>query len=504
MHAELWKQVETVYEAALLKPAGARAQFVRDATPDSPEVRAEVESLLQAAGEETSFLEDTPVSWGEGGLRDTGGEKIGPYHLKSLLGEGGMGEVWLAEQTEPVHRPVAIKLLRSGVATRDMVARFRAEQQLLALMNHPGMALVFDTGFTETGRRPYFVMEYVAGEPITDYCDAHQLTIPERLRLFVQVCEGVTHAHQKAILHRDLKPSNILVAELDGKPVPRIIDFGVAKAISQRLTGDTLVTRAGTLLGTPEYMSPEQANSGGEDIDTRTDVYSLGVILYELLAGTVPLHFGSLKFDELLLKLREEDARRPSTKVRELGDESINIARNRQLERNALIQQLGGDLDAIVLKALEKDRSRRYGGPAEVAADIARYLRHEPVVARPARAGYRLRKYVRRHRTGVAFAVFFLLLLMAGVAVSSWMAVRASRAEQEAKAVNDFLRKDVLEQASVDAQGRERANKPDPDLKVRTALDRAAARIAGEFGKQPVVEASIRQTIGRTYFDLGL
>jgi len=503
MKAELWKQVEDLYEAALLQPLETRAKFLREAAPNNPELRAEVESLLKAASEESSFLEDTPVSYGKGELIEEIGEKIGPYHLISLLGQGGMGEVWLAEQKQPVHRLVAVKLLRAGVETREMVARFRSEQQALALMNHPTIAKVFDAGFTLAGR-PYFVMEYVPGEPITYYCDRHQLTVPERLRLFIQVCEGVTHAHQKAILHRDLKPSNILVTEVDDKAVPWIIDFGVAKAISQRLTEDTLVTGAGMLLGTPEYMSPEQANSGGEDIDTRTDVYSLGVILYELLAGTVPLVLRNLNFDEMLLKLREEDAHRPSTTVRELGEQSIIIAQNRRLEPKALIQQLHGDLDAIVLKALEKDRTRRYGGPAELAADIERYLRHEPVTARLAGAGYRVRKYARRHRIGVIFAVLLFLLLVAGVGVSSWMALRASRAEQEAQAVNDFLQKDVLEQASVDAQGRERANKPDPDLKVRTALDRAAARIAGEFGKQPAVEASIRQTIGRTYFDLGL
>ncbi|MBV9269352.1 MAG: serine/threonine protein kinase, partial [Acidobacteriaceae bacterium] len=503
MRAELWKQVEDLYEAALQQPVGVRAEFLRAATPNHPEVRAEVESLLKAASQVSSFLEDAPVSFGEDELREAAGDKIGPYQLMSLLGRGGMGEVWLAEQRQPVHRFVAIKLLRAGVETREMVARFRSEEQALALMSHPTIAKVFDAGFT-FARRPYFVMEYVPGEPITSYCDTHQLTIPERLRLFIQVCEGVTHAHQKAIIHRDLKPSNILVAEVDGKPVPRIIDFGVAKAISQRLTDDTLVTRVGMLLGTPEYMSPEQADSGGEDIDTRSDVYSLGVILYEMLAGTVPLNSTNLKFEEMLFKLREEDARRPSTNVRASGEQSIVIAQNRRLDRKALIQQLQGDLDAIVLKALEKDRNRRYGGPAALAADIEHYLRHEPVTARLAGAPYRVRKYVRRHRIGVAFAVLLLLLLVAGVGVSSWMAVQASRAKQEAQAVNDFLRRDVLEQASVDAQGRERANKPDPDLKVRTALDRAAAKIAGEFGKEPLVEASIRQTIGRTYFDLGL
>ncbi len=265
-----------------------------------------------------------------------------------------------------------------------------------------------------------------------------------------------------------------------------------------------MVTRAGALLGTPEYMSPEQANSAGEDIDTRTDVYSLGVILYELLVGTVPLDLRKLTFDEMLRKLRTEDAPRPSTKLRALGRQSTITAQNRRMEPKALLRQLHGDLDSIVLKALEKERARRYGAPSELAADIERYLRHEPVAARRASARYRAWKYMRRHRVGVGFAAMLALLLVAGVVVSSWMALRASRAEQEAQAVNDFLRNDVLEQASVDIQAHERRNKPDPDLKVRTALDRAAARINGEFGRQPLVEASIRQTIGTTYFDLGL
>src|SRR5215472_259923 len=371
MNAELWKQVEHLYEAALLRPADVRAEFVREATPDNAELRAEVESLLEAATDANSFLEDTPVSRGEGQLSQAPGQNIGPYHLIRLLGQGGMGEVWLAEQMQPVSRLVAMKLLSASVQTREMVARFRSEQQALALMNHPAIAKVFDAGFT-LARRPYFVMEYVSGEPITIYCDTHQLTLTERLRLFIQVCERVTHAHQKAILHRDLKPSNILVTEVDGHPVPRIIDFGVAKALSHQLTERILVTRVGILLGTPEYMSPEQANSGGKDIDTRTDVYSLGVILYELLAGTAPLDSRGLTFDEILAKLRE-DISRPSTKLRALGEQSIIIAQNRRLDATALIRQLRGDLDAIVLKALENERIRRYGGPAELAADIECY-----------------------------------------------------------------------------------------------------------------------------------
>ncbi len=527
MQAELWKKIEELYQAALPLPPEKRAEFLQQASAGDPELRAEVESLLRAEGEESSFLEGSPISYGpqgggtelsadqsiandpdssvakEGPSEASAGTVIGPYHLLQAIGQGGMGEVWLAEQKQPVRRRVAIKLIKAGMDTREVVARFESERQAVALMDHPAIAKVFDAGSTSAGR-PYFVMEYVPGMPITDYCDKHKLTVPERLRLFIQVCEGVKHAHQKAIIHRDLKPSNILVTEVDDKAVPRIIDFGVAKAISRRLTDNTLVTRAGALLGTPEYMSPEQADSAGADVDTRTDVYSLGVILYELLAGTVPLDLRKLPFDEMLRRLRAEDAPRPSTKVRALGKQSTITAQNRRTEPKALVRQLHGDLDSIVLKALEKERTRRYGGPLELAADIERYLRHEPVAARRAGAGYRAWKYVRRHRVGVSFAAVLALLLVAGVVVSTWMALRANRAEQEAQAVNDFLRNDVLAQASVDGQSKARANKPDPDLKVRTALDRAAAKIDSEFGGQPLVEASIRQTIGATYYDLSL
>ncbi len=289
------------------------------------------------------------------------GAEIGPYRLLQVIGEGGMGEVWLAQQERPVSRRVALKLVKAGMNSREVMARFQSERQALALMDHPAIARVFDAGSTAEGR-PYFVMEYVAGVPITTYCDQHELTTRERLELFVHVCEGVQHAHQKAIIHRDLKPSNILVTEVDGKPVPKIIDFGVAKAVAHRLTAETMFTRIGVLIGTPQYMSPEQADSGGLDIDTRTDVYSLGVILYELLVGAPPLEFRSLQgaaFHEMLRKVRDEDAVPPSTKLRTLAGDSNQIAERRQTDPGTLARQLSGDLDCITLKALEKDRVRR-------------------------------------------------------------------------------------------------------------------------------------------------
>jgi len=294
------------------------------------------------------------------GQSEAAGILIGRYRLLQKVGEGGMGAVWLAEQKEPVRRRVALKLVKAGMNTREVIARFESERQALALMDHPAIAKVFDAGSTAQGA-PYFVMEYVAGMPITAYCDNHTLSIRERLELFLHVCEGVQHAHQKAIIHRDLKPSNILVTEVDGKAAPKIIDFGVAKALAQKLTVDTILTRVGTLIGTPEYMSPEQAVSSGEDIDTRTDVYSLGIILYELLAGVPPLELHQATFEEFLRRLRAEEPAKLSTKIRTQDPAmSTAVALKRRTVPLTPAKQMRGDLDAIVLKAL---RERKKGAP---------------------------------------------------------------------------------------------------------------------------------------------
>ncbi len=427
---------------------------------------------------------------------------IGPYELLQRIGSGGMGEVWLAEQTQPVHRRVALKLIKAGMDTGEVVARFQSERQALALMDHPSIAKVFDAGATPQGR-PYFAMEYIAGTPITTYCNEHRMTLRQRLELFVQVCEGVQHAHQKAIIHRDLKPSNILVGEVNGRPVPRIIDFGIAKAVSQPLTAETLLTQTGAILGTPAYMSPEQAVSSGADVDTRTDVYSLGVVLYELLAGVRPLDFHELAFDEILRRLREDEAPRPSTKVRALGSQSVSIAQDRGADSPSLGRQLRGDLDAIALRALEKDRSRRYGSPSDLAADVERYLHSEAVLAVAPSAAYRARKFARRYRGALVTAGAFMLVLLLAAAVSIRQSLRANREAAVAQAVSDFLQNDLLAQASAANQSGARG-KPDPHLEVRTALDRAAARVGGKFNQQPEVEAAIRDTIGQAYMDLGL
>ncbi|MGI9070592.1 MAG: tetratricopeptide repeat protein [Bryobacteraceae bacterium] len=430
---------------------------------------------------------------------------IGPYQLLQMVGEGGMGEVWLAEQKQPVRRRVALKLVKAGMDTRQVVARFQSERQAIALMDHPAIAKVFDAGSTPEGR-PYFVMEYVAGVPITTYCDTHKLTMRERLELFVQVCGGVQHAHQKAIIHRDLKPSNILITEVDGKPMPKIIDFGIAKATSQNLTAETMFTLVGTIMGTPEYMSPEQSGSTGEDVDTRTDVYSLGVVLYELLVGALPLDLKQMRklaLHELLRKLREEDAPAPSTKVRTLGADSEAAAHNRRTEPATLTRLLRGDLDSITLKALEKDRSRRYGSPYDLAAEVKRYLNNEPVLASAPSVAYRAQIFVRRHRIGVGAAATVTLLLVA-LAVSMTIQTvriakerdRANREAETARRVADFLTGLFSVSDPESARGKQ--------ITAREILDKGAHQIETELSGQPKVQAGLMATMGDVYAGLGL
>jgi serine/threonine protein kinase len=434
-----------------------------------------------------------------------GGGQIGPYRLLQLLGEGGMGEVWLAEQKKPIQRTVALKLIKAGMDTKAVVARFESERQALAMMDHPNIARVFDASSTAEGR-PYFVMEYVPGLPITEYCDKHRLTIKERLELFIQVCEGVQHAHQKAILHRDLKPSNVLVVEQDDKALPKIIDFGLAKATAQRLTDKTLFTELGVMLGTPEYMSPEQADQREQNIDTRTDVYSLGVILYQLLVGALPFDAKALRaagFDEILRKIREEEPPKPSTKIRSMGDASAASAEKRKEEPRSFAQHLRGELDWITMKALEKDRVRRYGAVSELSADISRYLRNEPVVAGPATTPYRMKKYVVRHRIALGAAASVVLLLT-GFTVTQAVELRRitqerNRATRERDRANHII-KFMTDMFKVSVPSESWIDK----ITANEILDHASTEIDTGLANEPELQAQMMQAMGDVYENFGI
>jgi eukaryotic-like serine/threonine-protein kinase len=430
---------------------------------------------------------------------------IGPYLLIQKLGQGGMGQVWLAEQTAPVRRQVAVKLIKAGLYDDSVVQRFLSERQSLAIMDHPSIAKVFDAGATLDGQ-PYLVMEYVPGTPITGYCDQHHLKIQDRLELFIKVCDGVQHAHQKAIIHRDLKPANILVVEVDGQPTPRIIDFGLAKAVTVPSADETMFTQVGGFVGTPAYMSPEQSDPAVRDIDTRVDVYSLGVVLYELLTGSLPIDLKQLPNQplyEVVRKLREQDAPRPSTKVQTAKRSGTGAAEMRGTGSKHLARLLHGDLDWIAMKALEKDRERRYGTPSELAADVGRHLRHEPVLARPASAVYRLRTYVRRHRVAVAL-VAGLVLLLAGFSGLQALQLRritqerdrATRERDRATRITDFM----TGMFKVSDPSQARGN----NVTAREILDKASTEIDPGLSKDPELQAQLMFTMGNVYEKLGL
>ena len=483
---------EAVFFAALERPTPAeRDAYLDVACAGDPALRARVEKLLAAHPRVGGFLEPAVAGDATGTFAGADGGNVPPtadysgrdervgallagkYKLIEEIGEGGMGSVYMAQQTEPVKRAVAVKVIKAGMDSKAVLARFEAERQALAMMDHPNIARVLDAGTTESGR-PFFVMELVKGMTITQFCDERKLTPRQRLELFVPVCNAIQHAHQKGIIHRDIKPSNVLVALYDDRPVPKVIDFGVAKAAGQALTDKTLMTGFGAVVGTPEYMSPEQANLNNLDIDTRSDVYSLGVLLYELLTGTTPVDrksLGKAALLEVLRIVREVEVPRPSAKLSTI-DTLPSVAACRGTEPAKLSKLMKGELDWVLLKALEKDRTRRYETANALGRDIQRYLGDEVVEARPPSAGYRLKKFVRRHKGQVVAVSFVLLALLTGMAGTTWGLIEAKRQEQIARAeavqkeaaleqqksANEEMRRAVVQQQMADEE-RRRANR---------------------------------------------
>lgn len=489
------KLVRECFLSALELPAEERSAYLAAHCGEDQELRDAVERMLAAYEKPASFL-SRPAQEGmsEHTRAFAPGEKAGEllggrYKLLEQIGTGGMGAVWMAEQKEPVKRKVAVKLVKAGMDSAQVLARFEAERQALALMDHPNIAKVFDGGITAQGR-PFFVMEFVKGLPISEYCDQARLSVKQRLELFIPVCQAVTHAHQKGIIHRDLKPSNILICLYDGKPVPKVIDFGLAKAMHQTLSEHTVHTAFGMMVGTPLYMSPEQAEHNNLDVDTRTDVYSLGVILYELLTGTTPLEKQQLKeaaYKEILRLIKEVEPPKPSTRLS--GSASLpNIAAQRSIDPIQLSKSLSGDLDWIVMKALDKERSRRYETANGLARDVERFLKEEAVEAAPPTTGYRLRKLVRKHRAVITTAAAFALLLVVGTVVSAWQAVRATIAEGKAETALEAeskqrqvaLKNQKLAEEAAKKESEQRAKAEKARDRTREVLDAMTSEATGD------------------------
>jgi serine/threonine protein kinase len=535
---------ESLFAAALAKAPEERARFLDGACHGDRPLRARLEALLashealdQPLAPLSSLTKATVQSAPSYPDEDATGQTIGRYKLLERLGEGGCGVVYVAEQTEPLRRRVALKVIKLGMDTKQVVARFEAERQALAMMDHPNIAKVLDAGTIQMqsgeGRmqnssadsalatrhsplspgRPYFVMELVRGIRITDYCDQAQLSTQDRLNLFIKVCQAIQHAHQKGVIHRDIKPSNILVTLHDGVPVPKVIDFGIAKATEGRLTDATVYTQLHQFIGTPAYMSPEQAEMSGLDIDTRSDIYSLGVLLYELLAGSTPFDAKQLVasgIDTMRKTIREKEPMKPSTRLATLqGEELTTTAKRRSVESTKLMNQLRGDLDWIVMKCLEKDRQRRYETANELANDLERHLSCEPIVARPPSVGYRFQKLVRRNKVGVAAVAMTTLALLTGLVLSLWQSAQKSKAYKQAQTAESLANERLEEAEIVSKFLSELLSSPDPSrdghtVTVAELLRRAAEKLDNDLSAHPARRAKLQWTIALTYHSLGL
>ncbi len=525
-------KLEATFNSALERPMEEREAYIAQACGDDTVLLADVRGLLAAHEDAGDFLktEAPPASAIKAEVvrlkPEEAGDRIGPYKLREQIGEGGFGVVWVAEQEKPVRRRVALKIIKLGMDTREVIARFEQERQALAMMDHPNIAHVLDAGATQFGR-PFFVMELVRGVKITEYCDEQQLSTQERIELFITVCQAVQHAHQKGIIHRDLKPSNILVTVNDGKAVPKVIDFGVAKATQGRLVEHTVYTQFQQMIGTPLYMSPEQADMTSLDVDTRSDIYALGVLLYELLTGRTPIDEATMRqagLDEMRRIIREVDPPRPSLRLKTLaGDELTTTAKRRHVEPAKLPGALRGDLDWIVMKCLEKDRTRRYDTANGLALDLRRHLQNEVITARPPTTGYLLGKLIRRNKLAFAAAAAVTLALVLGIVASLWQAMRATQAEKQAHAEAQRAteaeklagkRLDESEEARAEAQAiakfmSEVFGSPAPggdgrNVTVVEALGNATKRLDADQSLPPERRARLQIHIAWTYESLGL